>query len=96
MKIESQYTGVANYSESLYELDAIDWMEFKIEELINLKFPTPELIAFEKGRFDSLWFDEPQSTDFDYLCGWGYEKDFSSFLDSYQSKNSEDYEDYEF
>lgn len=92
MKIESQYLGVANYSESIYSISEIDWTELKIEELINLKFPGPELIEFEKGRFDSLWFDHPQSTDFDYLCGWGYEKDFSSFLDSYQS----DEDEYEF
>ena len=92
MKIKSEYTGVANYSESLYQLDVIDWMEFKIEEFLNQKFPTPESIEFEKGRFDAFWLDEPQSTDFNYLCGWGYEKDFFSFLDCYQSKNSEDYE----
>ena len=67
MKIEHEYIGVANYCETRYEFEnEIDWLEF-YEEL------APAKQRFNQEKCDALFLIEPESTDFDYLCGWHWQ-----------------------
>lgn len=74
MKTEHNYIGVANYSETRYELDEIDWIKLHIEELVKecLK-PSEEQLRFRQGKCDALFLLEPESDDFSYLCGWHWQ-----------------------
>jgi hypothetical protein len=66
MKTESQCLGVANYSQTFYEFeDELDWLEFLKETQL-----TPAQKRFNQGKCDALFLMEPESNDFDYLCGW--------------------------
>ena len=62
MKTESEYIGIANYCEIRYEYEPGDFIyaahSFNPRTLLN------------QGKQDALWLTEPQSKDFDYLCGW--------------------------
>lgn len=65
MKTESNYIGVANYSESIYEFeDELDWLEFHI---------SPAQKRFNQGKCDALFLMKPESENFDYLCGWHWQ-----------------------
>lgn len=64
MKTESNYLGVANYSETTYEFECdIDWIEYQDRPLSARR-------RFMWGEVDALFLIAPQSQDFDYLCGW--------------------------
>ncbi len=66
MKTELQSLGVANYSETFYEFESeLDWLEFLKETQL-----TPAQKRFNQGKCDALFLMEPESNDFDYLCGW--------------------------
>ena len=65
MKTESAFIGVANYSETTYEFESeLDWLEF-------LHQPCQK--RFNQGKCDELFLIEPESNDFDYLCGWHWQ-----------------------
>ena len=69
MKTESAFTGVANYSETFYEFEnQLDWLEH-----LNQQFLTPAQKLFNQGKCDALFLIEPESNDFDYLCGWHWQ-----------------------
>lgn len=69
MKTEHQYIGVANYSETTYEFEnELDWLEH-----LNQQFITPAQKRFNQGKLDALFLIEPESDDFDYLCGWHWQ-----------------------
>lgn len=69
MKTESQCLGVANYSQTFYEFeDELDWLESL--KLIRL---SPAQKRFNQGKCDALFLVEPESDDFDYLCGWHWQ-----------------------
>jgi hypothetical protein len=69
MKTESQCLGVANYSQTFYELEnELDWFEF----LENTQ-ASPAQKRFNQGKCDALFLIEPESEDFDYLCGWHWQ-----------------------
>lgn len=69
MKTESQYIGVANYSQTFYEFEnELDWLEH-----LNQQFLTPAQKRFNQGKCDALFLIEPESNDFDYLCGWHWQ-----------------------
>ncbi|MEG4115306.1 MULTISPECIES: hypothetical protein [unclassified Microcoleus] len=69
MKTESIFTGVANYSETIYEFEnELDWLEH-----LNQQFLTPGQKRFSQGKCDALFLIEPESDDFDYLCGWHWQ-----------------------
>ncbi len=66
MKTEHQHIGVANYSQTFYEFETeLDWLEFLKETQL-----TPAQKRFNQGKCDALFLIEPESDDFDYLCGW--------------------------
>lgn len=66
MQIEYDYIGVANYYETRYEYELIDFVR---SDAFN-KFQT----AFNQGKQDALWLAEPKAKNFDYLCGWHLQK----------------------
>ena len=69
MKTESQSLGVANYSQTFYEFEnELDWLEF----LENAQ-ASPAQKRFNQGKCDALFLIEPESEDFDYLCGWHWQ-----------------------
>ena len=69
MKTECNYLGVANYSETTYEFEnELDWLEH-----LNQQFLTPAQKRFNQGKVDALFLIEPESNDFDYLCGWHWQ-----------------------
>lgn len=69
MKTESQCLGVANYSQTFYEFEnELDWLEFLKETQL-----TPAQKRFNQGKCDALFLMEPESDDFDYLCGWHWQ-----------------------
>ena len=69
MKTESQCLGVANYSQTFYEFEnELDWLEF----LENAQ-ASPAQKRFNQGKCDALFLIEPESDDFDYLCGWHWQ-----------------------
>lgn len=69
MKTECNYLGVANYSETAYEFEnELDWLEH-----LNQQFITPAQKRFNQGKCDALFLIEPESDDFDYLCGWHWQ-----------------------
>lgn len=69
MKTECNYLGVANYSETIYEFEnELDWLEH-----LNQQFLTPGQKRFNQGKCDALFLIEPESDDFDYLCGWHWQ-----------------------
>lgn len=68
MKTESQCLGVANYSETIYEFECeLDWLEH-LEQFLE-----PAQKRFNQGKLDALFLIEPESDDFDYLCGWHWQ-----------------------
>lgn len=69
MKTEHQHIGVANYSETIYEFEnELDWLDFFKEAQTS-----PAQKRFNQGKADALFLIEPESTDFDYLCGWHWQ-----------------------
>ena len=69
MKTEHQHIGVANYSQTFYEFEnELDWVEFLKETQL-----TPAQKRFNQGKCDALFLIEPESDDFDYLCGWHWQ-----------------------
>ena len=69
MKTESQSLGVANYSETFYEFEnELDWLEF-LQQIRT----SPAQKRFNQGKCDALFLMEPESDDFDYLCGWHWQ-----------------------
>ena len=69
MKNESAFMGVANYSETVYEFEnELDWLEH-----LSRQFLTPAQKRFNQGKCDALFLLEPESDDFDYLCGWHWQ-----------------------
>lgn len=69
MKTESNFIGVANYSETVCEFEnELDWLEH-----LNQQFVTPAKKRFNQGKCDALFLIEPESNDFDYLCGWHWQ-----------------------
>lgn len=69
MKTESNFIGVANYSETIYEFEnELDWLEH-----LSRQFLTPVQKRFNQGKCDALFLIEPESDDFDYLCGWHWQ-----------------------
>jgi hypothetical protein len=69
MKTESNFIGVANYSETIYEFESeLDWLEH-----LNQQFLTPAQKRFNQGKCDALFLIEPESEDFSYLCGWHWQ-----------------------
>lgn len=69
MKTECNYLGVANYSETIYEFESeLGWLEHLNQQLL-----TPGQKRFNQGKCDALFLIEPESDDFDYLCGWHWQ-----------------------
>lgn len=69
MKTESAFIGVVNYSETIYEFDnELDWLEF-LQQIRT----SPAQKRFNQGKCDALFLMEPESDDFDYLCGWHWQ-----------------------
>jgi hypothetical protein len=69
MKTESECLGVANYSQTFYEFEnELDWLEF-----LEQTKTSPAEKRFNQGKCDALFLIEPESDDFDYLCGWHWQ-----------------------
>jgi hypothetical protein len=69
MKTESAFIGVVNYSETIYEFEnELDWLEFLKDTQLS-----PAQKRFNQGKADALFLIEPESNDFDYLCGWHWQ-----------------------